>query len=713
MSKRLASHVAGFLGAVTVFLALGGCPWSSTPADTEEGQPALRRFASGDELLNFFKDQAIERQRQNGGLSRLFGGAAAAPQAEDTAGGGATNGGDQDGESTSFSTTNLQEEGVDESDVVKSDGAHFYIAKGRTLRIVRAVPSTDMEEVASVELDAYIDSIYLFGSKVLVLGQKYSAADYPSGGPEVLIWPPYYASTTVLVAEVDVTDPGDPTVTGENELDGSLVSSRLTNGRLIVVLTVVPPLPENPTPLTIGLMSLDQVLPKMRMTGREEAPMVPVENWYRPASPDGYFTTAVVTLDAADVESVVGSVAIMANAGTIYASTEALYVTDSEYTPENQYRERTAVHKLAFNDQGVAEYVASGRVPGRLLNQFSLGEYEGYLRLATHVSDLGLFLGEGSAPGGGVAVSDAAAPTAADRAQGQNGEDTGDEPQTDTVDAQPLAAAVTEPYNAVYVLGETDGNLDVVGKIENIAPGEQLYAARFMGTRGFLVTFVQIDPLFVLDLSEPTKPAVAGQLKIPGYSDYLHPFGENLLIGVGRSTRETPWGGVVPDAVQLSLFDVSNLSHPTLIDQVEAGGYGSSTDVSYTHKAFTFLPDQGLLAIPGQLMSDTYDPFYGYLPEFDGAICFRVEPTGFTELGRVASVVYEDYWWPEWRRAAFIDDVLYAITPAGVRAADLDHFDQPTDLVLTPNEDEVGIGIGGGSSPGERGESVPSSGGTE
>jgi len=698
MSKFASRRGVLVLAALAAVALMGGCPWTTIPdGDGSNTKAALKRFNSTDELVTFFRQRALARHTRGFGL---FGAGDALPTA-DMAADGQENGGGDDSDDTSYSTTNIQEEGVDESDKFKSNGAQFFIAKGPTLRIIDAVPFTDMAELASVDFGGYmLDSLYLVGTKVLVLGQTWGLGD-PRGGPEIMIWPPYYQNATTLVAEVDVSDPANPVITQQNELDGSLVTSRLTNGRLIVVLTIAPPVPENLNVFTAGAIGVDDVLPRMRARNGSESVMVPAENWYHPETPDGYYSTAVLTFDAADVTAPLGTVAVLANAGTIYASTEALYITDTEYTEDNNYRSTTALHKLAFNDEGIAEYVASGSVPGRLLNQFSLGEYEGYLRVATHIDPDWLWGAEG------VDVAVAVADTGA---REQDADDATDaDPDTD-------GPRANSENNAVYVLDEVDGVLEIVGAVEDIAPTEQLYAARFLGTRGFLVTFLRIDPLFVLDLTEPTNPQLLGELEIPGYSDYLHPFGDDLLIGVGRSTRESPWGGVVPDAVQLSLFDVSDLANPTLLHQLELGGYGSTCDASWTHKAFTFMPDRALLAIPLQLMPEQSDPYndweYYYGPVFDGVACFTVDAeNGFTELGRVESVVYDNwYYWSEWRRAAVIDDVLYAVTPAGVRAASMDDFENPDDLVLTPNDGEIGgdepvyDGDDGEAEPGNPGE---------
>ncbi len=369
----------------------------------------------------------------------------------------------------------------------------------------------------------------------------------------------------------------------------------------------------------------------------------------------------------------------MADAGTIYASTDAVYLTDTTYDYDSELREHTIIHKLAFDADGLPEYVASGQVPGRLLSQFSLGEYEDVLRVATHVSNWNLWNGGAAISVATAGSSDAA--VSVDTAQSTSSE------------------APTGPYNAVYTLEVVGEDLSIIGSVENIAPGEDLYAVRFMGERGFLVTYEIVDPLFTLDLSDPEQPTVVGELEVPGYSDYLHPFGDNFLIGVGRSTLASEWGSIT-NAIQLSLFDISDLANPTVIDQIEVGGYGSYSDVSYTHKAFTFMPDSGLLAIPAALTGNDYNAAGGWIWSdwTELVICYQVDETGFTERGRLPIMIYEDSGWTAWRRAAFIDDNVYALSPAGVSAAPITDFESYRTFVLTPNaadDPDLPIFLGG------------------
>ena len=645
-------------------LLIAGCPLISPPVTSDNNtSPKLLHFSSSDDLLNYFRQQAnagVNSQRFNSWFA--FGGLSAPTAAANEDAGAGTDSAVQD-ETLTYSSTNLQETGVDESDVFKSDGTYFYIAAGNTLKIVKADLADELAVAGELELDLHVSEMYLYETKLILLAQRYTTGAEYWQYPAIDIWPPYFVDSNLTLVEVDISDPTAPAVTKQIAFDGALSDSRLTNGRLILVLTIMPNLPDDPTFLEINTLPLEDFLPKMRNADGETA-LVTWQNCLHPESPDGYCMTSVVTVDATDIESVLHTVAVVANAGTVYSSTEALYLTDTDYGGGTSARTTTAIHKFAFDNDGAAQYTASGYVPGRLLNQFSLGEYEGYLRVATHVSTadfFGLFSDN-------VAVSTAEASDGTEAASAQ-----AIDPPTD--------------YNAVYVLSEVGDTLAVQGSVENIAPDENLYSARFIGERGFLVTFERIDPLFTLDLSDPTKPTVKGELEVPGYSDYIHPWGENLLIGVGRATIESSWGGLIAAGVQLSLFDISDLENPTLIDQITMGGYGSWTQVAQTHKAFTLMADDGLLAIPAQLTDEDTAEYVWEEAPFDGIVCLQLDAdTGFTQLGRLDAVEAQtpSYFFFDggWRRPAFIGDSLYAVTADGVATAPVNDITAATTLAF-------------------------------
>ena len=214
-------------------------------------------------------------------------------------------------------------------------------------------------------------------------------------------------------------------------------------------------------------------------------------------------------------------------------------VASPEYNQEG-----TIIHKFSMNN-GKVRYVASGDVPGHLLNQFSMDEFEDHLRVATTV-------------------------------EGWTG-------------------SRTYLFNNVYVL---DDAMRTVGRIEYIAPDERIYSSRFIGDRLYLVTFKRVDPFFVIDLSDPAKPGILGMLKIPGFSDYLHPYDKNHIIGIGRETAENQWGGVSTLGLKLALFDVSDVNNPAMIDKVEIGVAGTDSEALRDHKAFLFDRSKNLLVIP-------------------------------------------------------------------------------------------------------------------
>jgi uncharacterized secreted protein with C-terminal beta-propeller domain len=635
----LTQHSARLAILALPILLLAGCPFNGpqSPAD-----PKLVPFASESDLLDYFNDRTAAATRQR--------------NLETVADSGGAPGDDQATGDEAFSTTNLQEMGVDESDVLKSDGTYFYIAADTAVRVVRAAPVAELAAVASLDLGDRVDALYLLPSENLLLALSTAYGGWGLERPEILSWPPYYTRSTSTVHQIDISDPAAPAVVRSVELDGVIADSRLIGTRLTLILTVLPDLPE-----PNQAVELEDVMPQIR-SETSAATVANWDQWLRPANPDGYAMTAVITLNATDIDNSLGSTVVLANAGTIYASTESLYLTDTDYNVAADLREQTIIHKFTFDDDGVANYVASGQVPGRLLNQFSLDEQDGILRVATHVAawSVGIF-GEPA----GVDVAVAAAPGA----DGGAADDT----------AQ-ASNPTTPPYNAVFTLAEAGEDLEIQGSVLGIAPGERIYSARFLVDHGFLVTFRQIDPLFVLDLADPASPQVVGELKVPGYSDYLHPLGTDRLIGVGRSADDG-----FPDALQISLFDVSDWTAPTAITQETIGGYGSYADASYTHKAFTLIERGGetLLALPAVVTSET-NPFISD-DAFRGVLCFTVDSdTGFAEMGRLATLDAGETWWLEhWRRAAFIGDQLYTVTPTGVRTAPLDDLTSDATVSLT------------------------------
>jgi uncharacterized secreted protein with C-terminal beta-propeller domain len=297
--------------------------------------------------------------------------------------------------------------------------------------------------------------------------------------------------------------------------------------------------------------------------------------------------------------------------------------------------ESTILHKISIND-GDISYVAQGEVPGRVLNQFSMDEHDGFFRVATTV--------------GNVWDQD------------------------------------VKSSNNVYIL---DKDLNRISEIEDIAPGEQIYSARFLGGKAYLVTFKKIDPFFTLDLSDPYNPKILGKLKIPGYSDYLHPYDENHIIGIGKDTVEAldslkesrnldfAWY----QGLKIALFDVSDFKNPKEVAKIIIGDRGTDSPALYDHKAFLFDREKELLVIPVNLfeisdeIKEQYDEDTGSLYgefTFQGAFVYRLSlENGFEFKGRITHLDDEDilksgyygYWGSSSiSRSLYIDDVLYTIS---------------------------------------------------
>ncbi|MGB2986891.1 MAG: beta-propeller domain-containing protein, partial [Phycisphaerae bacterium] len=534
--------------SLSLILALiPGCGLLSDLLGHETGSSELKAFESEKELIDYFSDQIAPRNDQFTDLNRLGGtgevsfeaetggaladatdGAAGPPPA---VGEGATGGDDARSSEGDFSQTTIQEEGVDEADVVKTDGTYLYIIDNTfgdsVLRIIQVSPPEELALIGQAPLEGYGREIYLHDNKVVALtstgggffamrgggiavdaptevevavSSETASTDDDNEEPDVepgfdgtdtepgptdtdadtepgFISEYQYQRPQTVVTVVDVSAPDNPTPLSQTKFDGSQSSSRMIDGVLHLVISnyqdyyydVLPMLgqPE----LDLSNVDVETLLPKYDHVDAdgvvESSSMLTWHELYHPIDPDGFGVVTVVSLDV-DNKAEFTAVGVVAEPGLIYSSLNALYLTDTEYDFVGGTRETTDIYKFEYKNRSAAP-VATGSVAGRILNQYSMGEYKGHLRVATTVGATWSLFG------------------------GRSG-----------------------PYNNVYVLGQSEeGPLGVVGRVENIAPGETIQSARFMGDRGYVVTFEQIDPLFTLDMSDPTDPRIIGELKVP------------------------------------------------------------------------------------------------------------------------------------------------------------------------------------------------------
>jgi hypothetical protein len=527
------------------------------------------------------------------------------------------------------STTNVQEAGVDEPDVVKTDGKTIFTVANGDLQAVDA-RSPQPKLLQTLELYDQGQQLLLSGDKLLVIGTRYldtspaQPAQAP-GGPAPTVAPvpsPYYQPITFLT-EVDVSDPAKMTPLRSQTIEGSFVSARMVGDTARVVVTsppeaFVPGAPDSVAKRTSGWIPRSAVLD--RRTGKlRRASLVKCGAVRHPRSFSGLDMLTVLTIDMSRGLPAVDTDSLMTSAGDVYGSAGSLYVATTRWTPppttpdQPPPKRTTAIHRFDTSEAGSTTYKASGEVPGYVLNQFALSEYKGVLRVAS------------------------------------------------TTDPEWWNGAQTaQSQSYVTTLAERDGALQQLGQVGGLGEGERIFGVRFIDDTGYVVTFRQTDPLYTVDLSSPSAPRVLGELKLLGYSAYLHPIGRDLLLGVGRDA--TDQGRRL--GVQLSVFDVSDLANVQRVQQ-RALSPSSSTSAEFDHHAFLWWRPRNLAVIPVSEYGSSGPPFLG-------AVGFRVGRSAIDEVGRV------EHTWPGYPamvdRSLVVGDRLFTVSGFGVKANDLNSF---------------------------------------
>ena len=500
-----------------------------------------------------------------------------------------------------YSGTNVQVEGVDEADIVKTDGRRIIgIGSDRSgnneIWIADITSSTPRLQGRLALQDGYYQEFYLADDRVFAIGTSAVGIDPPGGGGVfsnetssetgseaetaasedfVLSIAPRPVANAVVVTEVDISDPDNPEIVRHLRVEGRYISSRAANGYARVVISSPPEKLGFVQPsygssnseasatrfnrLLVQESTLDQWLPDYNLHAANgetvsRGQLLDCDRVFAPSVFSGFNQVSVLSFATGESLRLRDAVSTMANGETVYASPGNLYVSRVEHdyddTAETQTAE-TVIHKFSLSSSGSADYEASGKAFGSPVNQWAFHEYQGRLFVAT---------------------------TSADWRD-------------------------TESFVTVLE-DDGSGTLAQVGKVGNLGRGEDIYAVRYIADKAYVVTFRQTDPLYVIDLSDPTDPTTEGELKITGYSAYLHPVGENLLLGVGREATTT---GRVTGA-KVSLFDVSDPSDPRTLDSLVLEG--GSSEVEWDARAFLWWAPQKLAVVP---INNWRSNYYGAL----------------------------------------------------------------------------------------------------
>ncbi len=603
----------------------GGNPTGSGGAYAAAAQ--LKPFGDCDAVLRYFVDQApdhlIERARQSGansGGAASRGGVVPAPApAEDSTGAARR-------EAPTHSTTNLQEVGVDEPDLIKTDGNRIVaVARGRVHLIEvkdgrmtrrKTLPVTD------------VSNLFLSGDRVLVFSQ----ASGRTAGSNAR-----WAGTRSVLTTYDITQLDQPKLVAALTIEGDVLDARLVGTQVRVATSSAPDL-DIPSPVyneqgevsqeskeqlrvAVARSTVEDWIPSYSLetgsgrvsTGR----LVECPDLARPEKFSGLDTVAVSAFDIRSAFTDRSAAGVVAGGQQLYASDTATYVTSTALDADTP-TVTTDVHKFVTTPSGVTRYRGSGVVRGTLLNQYAMSEYNGVLRVASTISE--------------------------ERGWSNR-------------------RLVNE--GMVTTFGERDRVLQQLGQVDGLGreDNESIQSVRFIADRGYVVTYRQTDPLYVVDLSDPAAPTVVGELKIPGYSGYLHPIGKDLLLGVGQSGEGKGRDGQV--GVQFSLFDISDPAAPR---RIATQTYGSGTaSAEWDPKAFLYWQPRKLIVAPVMLDGDQRGR-----GTFTGVMLLRTDGSGLKELGRID--IRESDGMAS--RSLVIGDQVYLLSDQALQSHSLDNHRQ-------------------------------------
>jgi len=590
-----------------------------------------------------------------------------------------------------YSDTNIQELGVDEPDIIKTDGNYLYVISNLNLYIIYSYPAEDAEIISIITFNESErpNNLFINGDRLAVITQAYIYRIYQGFDDKITDEEKIWEDTTKThVFIYDLSDINNPNEIYDLEIEGYYSNARMIGDYVYVITTQYAYEP------ILYITEDTTYIPKISVNDNIEK--IGLNDIYYVNSPDISKTmTNIISFDIKDESiEVTAEVFILGTPSTIYVSSDNIFITSisnnyyydeiynlmieyvlpylpddvedelnkvntltiddyqkitiSEWIIQNYLEkldetqkqdiarqlimqlEKTIIHKISINN-GEIEYQSQGTVPGYVKNQFSISEYNNNLRVAT------------------------------------------------TVNGWMMRSYLSsiESYNNVFVLDE---NLEIIGYIENIAEGEQIYSVRFVDEKCYLVTFKQIDPFFVIDLKDPTNPEILGELKIPGYSTYLHPYDQDNMIGIGQEENN----------IKISLFDVEDVSNPKelstyQIQQETKEFYWSYSTALYEHKAFLFDKSKNLLIIP--ISTDFKESAYVFNITNNDISLRGIITHENEEIDEENHEPWEsDYWKGDYsysiKRSLFIENVIYTISDSMVKMNDMQTLNEINSINL-------------------------------
>ena len=628
--KKTAISVIVVLGLASVLGMLTIYPLFSTPNAPQAFKQGLNSFQSYSQMQNFINTNAKSAQQ----YTRVgFGGFGMplefAPNAVTTLTMAATTvAADQTVPSSTYTKTNNQVQGVDEPDIVKTDGAHLFVATQSSVSIINAQSNSTTILSTLTYPNSNVLGIEIAQDRLFVINQAYSNQ-----------------SSCIVLLLYNTSNPSKPQLMQNTSITGNYVSARQSGDYVYAVI-------QQPSYTFNNNGNATGVMPTLTTNNIAET-IAPSSVYYATNNMQIDFYTMLVSLSMLNGKEATTSV-LTGPSSTIYVSLSNIYVVYANYESfyvdnipgdvfsggvmssnmMQQGGQNSTILRAAYSNGNIT-VEAAGTVPGTVLNQFSLDEYNSYFRVAT------------------------------------------------SRNAQ-IGTTYTRSDD-VYVLNM---NMSQVASLQNIAPGENIYAVSFVGDMGYVVTFQQVDPLFAISLKDATHPVIVSALKVSGYSDYLYPLPNGYLIGVGKDAVPSSTGNFSYYlGLKLSLFHVLSNGTSDQVSKYLIGDRGTESPVLTDHLAFTFDSTRSIMVIPVMLAIVSGNQSYGpnSPPPFgdyvwQGAYVFNVSTSGFTLLGRVSqytngtSFASSPNYNLQIERSVIIGNSLYTISQSEVLVSDLSTF---------------------------------------